>query len=539
MWRIFILKKMTAQRRTLIGMLFAAALACWWLSNRPPGTQPAPAGRAAPSAPDGGRAAAAAYCQLCHLLPEPGMLDRRTWRDELLPKMRFFTGLSAPLTNYFQDLDILLAANVFPKAPMMSEETWKAIAEYYVSHAPEKLSAPPETHPIRLGLKQFSATPAKFRRTPPLTTLVKVLPGARGIMMADATFQGIDLLAEDGTKYSEIALGNIPVGVADTPQAFYFAAIGHFFPREEPHGQVLLLEKTESGLQRRELLSNLPRTSDIKVADFNEDHLPDFALCMFGNFIGRFSWFEATGPGGFIEHVLLDKPGALACAVHDFNDDGHADLAVLVAQALESMLVFLGDGKGHFTQRVLFQRQPSWGHSGFELADFNRDGLMDLLVTNGDNADFTTAPLKPYHGVRVFLNRGNLRFEEAAFVPINGAYKAIARDFDQDGDLDVAVISFFPDYEKRPQESFVYLENRGDLNFSAATFPECTQGRWLTMDAADLDGDGDDDIVLGALAKMPTAVPESIKKLWEQNGPSVMILRNNLRQAASPSDEFP
>ena len=93
-------------------------------------------------------------------------------------------------------------------------------------------------------------------------------------------------------------------------------------------------------------------------------------------------------------------------------------------------------------------------------------------MTNGDNADFTTSPTKPYHGIRIYLNRGNLRFEEAWFFHLNGAYKAIARDFDQDGDLDIAAISFFPDYERSPRESFVYLENQGGLNFTASGLDE-------------------------------------------------------------------
>ena len=201
-----------------------------------------------------------------------------------------------------------------------------------------------------------------------------------------------------------------------------------------------------------------------------------------------------------------------------------------MAQALESMFVFTGDGKGHFTKHLIFQKQPSWGHSGFELADFNRDGLMDLLVTNGDNADFSTSPTKPYHGIRIYLNRGNLRFEEAWFFHLNGAYKAIARDFDGDGDLDIAAISFFPDYDRSPRESFVYLENQGGWRFRASTFRECISGRWLTMDAGDLDGDGDDDLVLGSLVKMPTPVPDFLKKTWDEQGPSVMILKNNLRK---------
>ena len=97
----------------------------------------------------------------------------------------------------------------------------------------------------------------------------------------------------------------------------------------------------------------------------------------------------------------------------------------------------------------------------------------------------------------------------------------------------IAAISFFPDYAKSPNESFVYLENAGDMKFKPSTFAESVLGRWLCMDAGDLDGDGDEDIVLGSLVQMPTEVPASIKDGWNQIGPSVMILRNELDASRS------
>lgn len=163
-----------------------------------------------------------------------------------------------------------------------------------------------------------------------------------------------------------------------------------------------------------------------------------------------------------------------------------------------------------------------YGSSYFELCDFNKDGKPDIVYTCGDNADFSLV-LKPYHGVYIFMNDGNDNFQQKYFFPINGCYKAIPRDFDNDGDLDIAAIAFFADYGKQPEEGFVYLENKNDFTFEPYTFPESTRGRWLTMDAGDLDGDGRTDIVLGNFSMRPSVVFSAIDK---KKGPPFIVLKN-------------
>lgn len=109
---------------------------------------------------------------------------------------------------------------------------------------------------------------------------------------------------------------------------------------------------------------------------------------------------------------------------------------------------------------------------------------------------------------------------------MNGACKAMARDFDGDGDFDIASISYFPDYEHRPEESFLYWDNKGGDSYQPFSFPQADAGRWLTMDAGDLDGDGNIDIVLGN-AKFPLGnIPPAIMKKWNNGSPSWLLLKN-------------
>ncbi len=89
--------------------------------------------------------------------------------------------------------------------------------------------------------------------------------------------------------------------------------------------------------------------------------------------------------------------------------------------------------------------------------------------------------------------------------------------------MDIAAISFFADYETQPEEGFVYLKNSGNLKFLPFTIPGSESGRWLTMDAGDIDGDGWEDIVLGNF----TLGPVKNKKMDQpENVPPFLILKN-------------
>lgn len=167
------------------------------------------------------------------------------------------------------------------------------------------------------------------------------------------------------------------------------------------------------------------------------------------------------------------------------------------------------------------------GSSYFELRDLNADGELDLLISNGDNWDYSSVP-KPYHGFRVYENKGNGIFEEAWFYPQYGAAKAMAVDFDQDGDLDFATIAFYDELQ-HPEQQFLLFENTGNMTFKPRFIPEAALGKWLTMDVGDIDGDGDKDIVLGAYAHN---VMEYSKLLLRgiDEVPNVLIIENKKSQ---------
>ncbi|WP_373512505.1 FG-GAP repeat domain-containing protein, partial [Persicitalea sp.] len=263
--------------------------------------------------------------------------------------------------------------------------------------------------------------------------------------------------------------------------------------------------------------------------DLNQDGLDDVVACEFGNETGQLAWYKNNGRGGYDKRILREKPGAIKAIIKDANNDGLPDIYVLMAQGDEGLFLYENQGEGTFHEKKLLSFLPLNGSQYIELADFNKDGFDDIVYVCGDNADKTPI-LKNYHGIYVYLNGGKGSFKQSYFYQLNGAYKAIVQDYDLDGDLDIAAISFFPDYLRYPEESFVYLKNKGNLTFDDYSFPQASRGRWAVMDAEDMDGDGDTDLVLGSFVYLlPQGDTTGLGKKWLSTGPSVIVLENTIR----------
>ena len=170
------------------------------------------------------------------------------------------------------------------------------------------------------------------------------------------------------------------------------------------------------------------------------------------------------------------------------------------------------------------------GSSYFSLFDFDKDGKQDILYTAGDNADYSPI-LKPYHGIYIFSQKENFAFEQTEFLALPGAYKAIADDFDLDGDIDIAAISFFPDYHASKVTDFaLFIKSQNEFSMQGLDLHQ--NGRWITMDSGDPDQDGDSDLILGSLAFEVPQHPNLVNQ-WVKNGLPFLLLKNQTKKQTS------
>jgi hypothetical protein len=229
------------------------------------------------------------------------------------------------------------------------------------------------------------------------------------------------------------------------------------------------------------------------------------------------------------KRTLLPVPGTIKVEIADMDKDGKKDIVVLAAQGNEGVYILFQKDDLQFDLKQALKLPPVYGSSWFELIDYNNDQYLDIVLANGDNADHSIF-LKPYHGVRLFLNNSDNSFTEKWFYPIYGATRVLSADYDLDGDLDFAVMSFFPDFDNTLTEGFVFLENKDPAQylFKSYTFQEAISGRWMVMDQGDYDQDGDIDIALGSfLLPINRKKYKNLIDHWRNETVDVMVLENN------------
>ena len=509
----------------------ALVLACM---SRLPGTG---AHAAEPSVRGNSPAAEAppVVCGTCHRLPPADVLPRPAWRDELVRMQRIRDG-----------------SELTPGAPTpaLPPDFAEALV-WYEAHAPAALP-PPTSWPAPSASPSFDRhllTPPEAPSTPVVSDVeLADLDGDRRLELVVCDMRygmvflgrpydrdaGLTLIARVPNPARATAIDLDKDGITD----LLIADLGEFLPRDHDKGSVVWLRGLGNGRYSPFGIGGLPRIADVEAADFDGDGDLDLLVSAFG--------YRKTGGVQIFENRTTDwkspsfapvtidpRPGAVRALPIDLDADGRMDFVAAMSQEHEAIVAYHNEGHLAFTPVVLFQApHPNWGTSGMSFADLDGDGDTDILLANGDT--FDDSLLKPYHGLAWLENLGKAtksalrgpqeigggqagvpRFAYHRLADLPGPHSVRAADLDGDGDLDViasALVAGGAGEQDATLPGVVWLEQVSRGRFVRHTLKKGFP-RHAGLAVGDYDGDGDADLAFGNMAT--TGAMTAWVEVWE------------------------
>ena len=305
----------------------------------------------------------------------------------------------------------------------------------------------------------------------------------------------------------------------DGDKDLMIGVLGMLFPNNDKIGSVVILEN--NGLYeftKHVITEKIARVSDVRAGDLDGDGDMDLAVAQFGYDDGETRWIENLGNWKFENHILQNLSGPINVEILDIDKDKDLDIIALVSQEWEEIYCYVNDGKGSFQSRLLFgSSNQDFGSSMLSVCDYDKDGDEDILYTNGDAFDYIPPQGRPWHGVNVLENKGDLIFEFRRLCYFTGATYMKPADIDNDGDIDFFAVATWNLWDRPESQSMIWLENIDNVQF---TRHEITNNptHLLCCEPGDFNNDGLTDVITCGMHTFPPYDRMGRITLWINNG---------------------
>ncbi|MEQ5790301.1 CRTAC1 family protein [Muricauda sp. NFXS6] len=222
---------------------------------------------------------------------------------------------------------------------------------------------------------------------------------------------------------------------------------------------------------------------------------------------------------GLISHKLSQEGPSLA--VGDVNGDGNEDFFIGGAKGQPGAL-YIHTGNGNVSPKkiAVFEEDLEFEDVAAAFFDADGDGDLDLIVGSGGN----NVGLERNYRARLYLNDGNGNFSKSKN-ELPSTFKNISTispyDYDDDGDMDLFIgsRSVVGAYGINPDH--LLLENMGDGTFNNVTerlgydlkdAGMVTDSKW-----EDMDGDGKKDLIVTSEWDTPKIYKNTGRRLSKMN----------------------
>lgn len=173
--------------------------------------------------------------------------------------------------------------------------------------------------------------------------------------------------------------------------------------------------------------------------------------------------------------------------VADFDRDGHMDV-LFIAEDTERHALFLGSGEGTF--QPAHDRLPATSQAnGVAVGDVNGDGLPDIVI--GNTTEGGSGPAQPFLWLNDARRPGHFIDATGSHLPRLDvqAQGVLLADLDGDGDLDMVIAS------QAPMNRLLFNDGRGHFTDATAQLGPQLPTETREVHALDVDQDGRMDLV--------------------------------------------